>query len=36
MGFAVATNFIFAAILSTMFPPMLNRFHTVGAFIFFA
>ncbi|KAI4129181.1 MAG: hypothetical protein LQ347_003877 [Umbilicaria vellea] len=36
MGFAVATNFIFAAMLSVTFPLMLARFQPVGAMIFYA
>ncbi|KAA6411376.1 MAG: sugar transporter [Lasallia pustulata] len=36
MSFAVATNFIFAAILSVTFPSMLDRFRPAGAFVFYA
>ena len=36
MSLAVSTNFVWAAILSVTFPPMLKAFLAVGAFIFYA
>jgi hypothetical protein len=36
MGFAVATNLFWAAVLSVTFPSMLGVMGAVGAFTFYA